>query len=169
MRLAVSDRRGEGNVHGRGGRAGPGEETGSAAARRLARLGVLIVVGDVSHPNGDVGRRLRGSPPIATFGLTIPNATPAQKARSAGRFALCGNPATVPRSLGRPVASVGSVLRLRVVGGVAVVQVQGVAGRVEEDRLVADAAVDHLGDEPDAFGLQVRTRRGDVVDPQGQR
>lgn len=52
---------------------------------------------------------------------------------------------------------------------VAVVEVQRVARRVEEDRLVADAAVHGVGDELDAVGLEVFPRGGDVFDLKGDR
>jgi hypothetical protein len=43
-----------------------------------------------------------------------------------------------------------------------VVQVERVAGRVGEDRLVADARVERLGVEGDAGGLELRPGGGDV-------
>src|SRR5215203_4754290 len=51
-------------------------------------------------------------------------------------------------------------------GGVPVVQAQRVAGRVLEERLVADAGVDDVGVELNALGLQLLPSGGHVVDLQ---
>ena len=62
-----------------------------------------------------------------------------------------------------------SVARLGLGRRVAVVQIERVARRVLEDRLVADARVERLGHELDAGGLELRTRSFHVVDMQRDR
>ena len=52
---------------------------------------------------------------------------------------------------------------------VTVVETESVAGRIQEDGLVADTAVDHVRDEADALSLQLRPSRGDVVDLERDR
>ena len=68
-----------------------------------------------------------------------------------------------------PAAAARLVARPRVGRRVAVVEHQDVAVRVAEVRHVADAAVERVGLELDALGLELRARRLDVVDLEGDR
>src|ERR1044072_4484684 len=63
----------------------------------------------------------------------------------------------------RRATSLGVVVR-----GVAVVEHQVVAVWVGEERHVADAGVHDLAGQDDAFGLELRPGRGDVVHVKGR-